>query len=242
MAKKPFRPYSVTDNYEVELHWVEPGVVEFVRLLSDEYAGIMTHYVPGRTKRQGRTRYCVLVDQGRCELCGKFDRIWKGYTPVQVYDQSGDAWVPAVLEMTERVEAIMRRTFARGQVWELSRPKKTQPDDITAVTAVFSRLINPVLLPMRFPVIPAMKRHYHCEMGALDIPNPMPEPMFAEISKNEGGDDKEQNSGAKKRTEGTAAWFKDRGSLREALEKTEPPSPSKNGEAASPNVEIGDAA
>jgi len=178
------RGFSAQGKVEIRVQWLKDGESVHVRTLSNKIAGTFTHHVKGKTRKDGRSHYCTLVDHGSCHLCRTYDRVWKGYTPVEVYVQDHDPplWYPVLLELTGRAEAEMRASFKRGQVWLLSRPKADYDGQITAVSAEFLQDTVAEMMMPAFPIGGALNRHFHCEVKALDCPNPMSEPDFANAS------------------------------------------------------------
>lgn len=177
-----FRGDDPASKVEVHIRSVKGGENLFVRTLTDRYWSCFTHFVAGAGDKSGKSHYCTLVDDSRCLFCGKHEQTWKGYTPADVYVPGSDFWMPVVLELTERMEADMRHTFGRGQVWELTRKASTRKRKNFPTFARLTETIESRLLPPPFDVTPILTRYFHRTPKALDIPNPMPLPVMMNLS------------------------------------------------------------
>lgn len=162
-------------SYRLSVFRIEVSKSHIVRMLSNTYNGLFTHYT------RGGSEYCPGEHCG-CHL-RKLDRLWKGYVAAEVYDQAVNKWAPIVLEITENLELDFRGRYDRGQVWELSRaPKvngKNQP-----VKGKLLEERDPNTFPPPFDVKPVLLHVFHVTEIALCWPNPMPSRIV--VSHSEG--------------------------------------------------------
>jgi hypothetical protein len=170
MAQEPQKRLDVA----VRVFRVEKASICWVRTLAGQYGGLQTHY---------RKTGSLICGGDQCpSWLHKEDPVFKGYTPVELYIEREQLWLPVVLEVTENLDHVMYDTIARGQVWELERkpgPKgKRQPVE-GRLTEV---LKHAQLLPPAFCVEAALCRLYHVDAIRLDQRNHVPKPQCLEPS------------------------------------------------------------
>lgn len=85
-----------------------------VRFL-DGYDGIQTHFVGKRSFHCGGVAECLPArHKGPC--------FWKGYAPVEYWLEAPEGlWVPAVLEITERLDELLYGRNLQREQWRLAR-------------------------------------------------------------------------------------------------------------------------
>jgi hypothetical protein len=140
------------------------------------YEGCMTHYKPR----------CPIYCPGP-KLCDpslhKLTGIWKAYAPIEVWRDSPDRdWIPAVFEVTERMDELLKGEQLRGQVWAMRRvpigPKRAE------CTGNFCEMCDPARLRQPFNMLPILTRIYHTPHIVLGVPNPKPPRIFLEPSRD----------------------------------------------------------
>lgn len=135
-----------------------------VRFLGD-YTGILEHW-----DRRPPSVPC------RGDDCpGKYHSmrtVWKGFAPVETWDEKERLWIAGVLEITESLEHLLSRERLRGLVWSLffeeteRHHKKVQGFTVPCVETQ----------PIRdaFDVRPIVCHAYHDQGIRFDVPNPLP--------------------------------------------------------------------
>jgi hypothetical protein len=148
---------------------VEKGTTAFVRTLTDEYSGLFIHYVGKRPN--GRSHYC---EGQACDPAKhRLDQTWKGYAPVEVWDDRTKKWCPFVLEITEHMDLEIAGMWKRGQVWEFWR-EAVQGFNGTPVFAKLVETRDASTFPQPFDMFPVLKAMYHVKFISLGIKNPLP--------------------------------------------------------------------
>lgn len=171
MATPPRGPASPhSTSVRVSVFRVSPGGRHRVRLLSDAIQGILTHW------QAGRGVYCP----GEGCPVHRLAKVWKGYTPVEVWEPAGRRWIPYVLEVTEGLELTMRDCFRRGQVWELTRKQPEKKKHFPVEGSLVDEGHGVTLRPA-FDMMPVLLAMYHETDMVLGVPNPMPAPVVLEI-------------------------------------------------------------
>lgn len=167
-AKQPPRSLPVV---AIKVLRIEPGHTAYVRTLSTEYGGIMTHWF------KGRSHFCCGAN---CDATmHKTKRYWKGYTPVELYSEADGLWYPWVLEITEHLELDFRGRFDRGQVWELFRYEAKTIGE--PVRGVLHETVDLDKLRPAFDIVPILKTMYHwLEPMPITVKNPLPGRTIAE--------------------------------------------------------------
>jgi hypothetical protein len=152
------------DNLPVTIRWLA------------QYEGMMTHYRPR----------CPIYCPG-VKICDpslhKLAAVWKAYAPVEVWRENPYRdWIPAVFEVTERLDELLKGEQLRGQVWCLRRvpiaPKRAE------CTGNFSEFCDASKLRKPFSMLPILTRVYHTPVIVLGIPNPKPPRIFLAPSKD----------------------------------------------------------
>ncbi len=106
--------------------------------------------------------------------------VWKGYSPAEGWDAATGLWRPAVLEITERLEEVLRGRPLRGEVWTLARESTGERN--AAVYGVFAERVDASALRPPFDVLPVLKRFFHEDDFPFDLPNPLPGRLMLEPS------------------------------------------------------------
>lgn len=169
-----------TNATALDLLRVAFGTSEVIRVLSESYRGCFVHYA------RGRSQYCT-GDPDTCEF-HKIEKIWKGYTSVEVWSQAEQAWLPKVLEISECLDQDFRGRCLRGTVWELthlkkeSKKKKSEPKSGKVVGKLWDQL-DPATLPMPYPMSAVLDNLFHFIGVRLDEDNPLPPRLLVEPSK-----------------------------------------------------------
>lgn len=153
-----------------------PGQSAFIRILSDKYTGLFTHY------HHKRSVYCPGA-QCTCPL-GKVDRTWKGYCAVEVGKAGSPIWMPYCLEITESLELDFRHVFARGQVWEIFRTAKIDGKQ-PAYQGRLHDTLPAAKLRQPFNIMPVIMALYHRQDIDLAYASPIPDRVFVELSEDE---------------------------------------------------------
>ncbi len=128
------------------------------------YRGLITHWV------RGESVACL----GEADCADAIHRIrptWKGYAPVRWHNPAGDWWIPAVLEITECFEELIRGRQIRGEIWEVFRgagKRRTRP-----VMGRFVEARPQATLWATFDITRVVQRRYHVDRLVWDIPNPV---------------------------------------------------------------------
>lgn len=149
---------------------VGAGQTLFVWTISTTYGGCFTHF------KDKRSAYCP--DDHSCpwKSCQR-EQIWKGYGAVCWWDKESSRWIPAVLEISERLEHDLRDRWERGQVWCLNRPPETA-NKRKAVSGRLSEMcVEPANLPQEFDIRPVLCNIFRRADVQLGKANPMPLPQ-----------------------------------------------------------------
>jgi hypothetical protein len=129
------------------------------------YEGLLTHWVRGRSVPCEGPNTCPIAIH-RCRT------VWKGYAPIEQWDQVTECWWPAVLEITEALEELLRGRKLRGEVWLVGRPQEGRRP--APVCGVLHERCQESALPPPFDVTPVLLRFYHCSTLVLGVINPIP--------------------------------------------------------------------
>lgn len=151
----------------------EVNELAIVRLLSDDYGGMMTHYY------RGHSQYCA---GEKCNpLMHKSQITWKGYCAAEMYieptGKKKGVWRPICLELTEHCELDMRGKFARGQLWQISRPHEPDKRNPPIYAALLEER-DPAAMPKAFDYKPVLQTMYHTIHLDLTVKNPLPPRVF----------------------------------------------------------------
>ena len=173
MQASSLPPSGGRSQVKVETFRVAEGARHRVQMLSDAIGGILTHWHGGCSQ--------VCAGDGACPpALHRLKSVWKGYTPVQVWEPQRSRWVPWVLEITEALEHDLRGTIERGQVWELSRLPPTKRKRFPVVGVLLEQPGCKGLRPA-FDIRPVLYRLFHVTDLTLDVANPMPAPLILEV-------------------------------------------------------------
>lgn len=99
-------------------------------------------------------------------------KLWRGWSPVEQWDDVAGVWWPMVLEITEYLEEILRGRSLRGEVWGISRPKVKKTG--SPVVGVFVERQPQESLRKPFEIKSVLLRAYHVDDMQLGKPNPVP--------------------------------------------------------------------
>lgn len=157
----------------IQIFRVDPGAAHFLRMLSEDYRGLFTHYKPGKGS-------VICLGDKTCETTlHKLDRLWKGYACAEVWGEKTQKWWPTVLEISESLELDFRGLFKRGQMWEIWRdhPIKRKPSKITGK---LHEQLDPASLSPAFDLFPILRGLYHVNQVVLDARNPLPDRVMGE--------------------------------------------------------------
>lgn len=158
-SSSPVHVLSVPENIPVT-----------VRFLAG-YQGLDTHW------RSGRTIPCPGPDECLSSM-HKSGIIWKGYAPVEAWEELGRLWVPFVLEVTESLEEQLRGRDLRGEVWTLFRVQKNGRTD--PVAGIYCERLAEGKLSPAFDVKPVLLRLFHVSELRLGRANPLPPKIMLE--------------------------------------------------------------
>jgi hypothetical protein len=151
--------------YPLSLFRVAAGKRVIARMLSVEVRGLFTHYV------RGRSLYC---HGEACPLAvHRGEAFWKGYLAVELWDKACEHWLPACLEVTEKLELDFRDRYSRGQLWELWRDKETGGKR-SPVHGTILEERDPKGFPPAFDVLAVLRTIYHATEIELNAVNPLP--------------------------------------------------------------------
>jgi hypothetical protein len=172
MPSHPDRPHKPRpESYPLRVFRVKEGCTWTVLCLSERIGGCFVHWL------RGRSFYC---DPRGCPPAKhNSDRQWKGYAAAHLWDAPAALWLPIVLEVTESLELDLRGLYARGQLWEVSRPEQSD----RRKTPVAGRLIGtrtPRETPAAFDVKDVLRHLYHTDVIDLTAKNPLPSRVIVE--------------------------------------------------------------
>lgn len=143
----------------------------FVRMLSESYKGLFTHYI------RGRSQYCPGkgCKYPNCET----DRTWKGYVAAEWMMEQGDKalYIPCCFEITEYLELDMRGVYERGQLWEIWKLAETKGKQ-KPVTGKVNADPKPDGLRRPFDILPCLRALYHRDIINLVHPSPCAARVF----------------------------------------------------------------
>lgn len=162
MAKREQR--RAADGDSVRVLSVPLGAPVVVRFLGP-VQGLLLHWHGGRS--------VPCQGQGDCPATIHRSRtLWRGYGPVEGWDEPWRLWRPAVLEVTEGLEEYLRGRTLRGEVWQLVRDGalgKRAP-----VEGVFCEALDDGKVSPWFDPLPVLQRFYHTTAISLGALNPLP--------------------------------------------------------------------
>lgn len=149
---------------------VDQEKVLLVRFLAGWQACKM-HYRPtGKEKYYPCQNDQCPTDWHRCKP------LWRGWAPVELWEEATQLWWPMALEVTESLEEQLRGKQLRGQTWGLSRPKVKKEGNpvVAALVAEGGDFRRP------FDVTSLLLRIYRCEKIHWGYANPMPPKLMLE--------------------------------------------------------------
>jgi hypothetical protein len=139
--------------------------------------GLLSHWA------QGKSWGCCGPDKCPPPL-HKSRTVWKGYVPVRVWQKEHATWAPAVLEVTEHLEEMLRGRDLIGECWLLSREsagKKNGP-----VGGMLIERRDDPTLRLGFAILAPLQRLFHCLELDLGCPNPLPASLLLPTSSAPG--------------------------------------------------------
>lgn len=163
MSVHPNGPRSVEgDQVRLAVLTVPRTGVVVVRFLG-ELRSMWTHF------KNGHSHAC----KGE-EFCGQMHRekvFWKAYAPIEYRSASlKNAWVPAVLEVTEGLSQFLSSENPRGEVWQLARERVS--DKRSECRGRLIRTDDPRQLRRDVTIEAVVSRLYRCNQIAWDMPKP----------------------------------------------------------------------
>lgn len=149
----------------VEIKSVKDDQSAVVRFLGG-YSGTVLHYL-GKTYTPCREpdRECPASIHTKRKL-------WRGWAPVEVFDDVQQVWWPWVLEITECLEEQLRGRQLRGEVWGITRPKEKEKGN--RVVGVFVERQAAETMRKPFDIMPVLLRAYHLDEIPMGKPNTIP--------------------------------------------------------------------
>lgn len=202
----------------------ENGETKHVLLLSGKRWGIFYHWI-GKGK-SGRAIYC------RGDKCPPGDhRIkqdWRGYLPCCWYEEEQKLWIPAVLEVTAKLDSEWREVRDRGQVWIVGKKPAAKSSQMP-LEALFLEARKETEQPHAFDILPTLLWTYGVSEMCLTSDNPMPVSVGMEAFKLESPpnskptSDNEHNEVARV----PAGYLREK--LRQAMNPKQPPPKAADG-------------
>lgn len=155
---------SVHSASAVRVLSVPAGPPVVVRFL-DKLSGLLTHH-------NGKKPFDC-KGEGKCPAgLHRLRLIYKGYSPVELWDPAQQLWIPTVLEVTEHLEEMLRARSLRGEVWLLSRGENAKPN--SPVKGLFCERQLSAKVSKPFDMLPVLLRLYHTDSLLLGASNPLP--------------------------------------------------------------------
>lgn len=145
----------------------KPGILLAVRFLGGIH-GTVTHW------HNDASYACRGTDCPKTIHAKK--SVWKGYAAVMQWsDTATDAWIPYVLEVTDRMHETLSDFYLRGQSWIFKRVEG--PDKRQEINCLFDSEIEADTLPLEFNVRAVVQRLY----GVLDLQWDVPPILPAQV-------------------------------------------------------------
>jgi hypothetical protein len=135
------------------------------------YKGTLTHFQAGKTVP-------CLGEYDCPSPVHRLKLVWKAYAPVHYWRQQFRDWLPAVLEITERLEDLILGLTLRGTVWDLWRQAaegKCQEVWGEQIGEVSESLLGP-----EFDVLPTVQRVIGRAIPLWGVSNPKPRRVIVE--------------------------------------------------------------
>jgi hypothetical protein len=167
-ASAAVRPH----NIPLEVFRVPAGDPSVVRMLSNAYRGVFTHWV-------GKSQVCPGL-KCTCQYAKK-QRVWKGFACAERWVEKPGYWVQCAFELTEACENSMRNGFGRGTVWQCRRVIE-EGRSHEKVIGILLETIPSDKLPSEFDLEQAMRRLFHIVTVPPHVPNPSAPKALAQIS------------------------------------------------------------
>lgn len=140
----------------------------------------VTHHIEGGKIKGLFTRHTevgsiVIPPELRHERVKGKVGVWKGYISAVVWEKAEKAWIPYVVEVTERCEQDFRGKVQRGQVWKLWKAPKEKGKKIP-LRATFLENRPHEATPSAFDVGPKLRNHiFRSDDVDLSFENPLPD-------------------------------------------------------------------
>lgn len=161
---------------QLEVFRVAEGFTWHVWLLAYNPCGLYTHWI------KDKSRYC---DPRGCRFnCDREEKFWKSYAPTLVFEPDRELWIPAVLEISERLELDFRGHAQRGQVWSVSRAPQSG-ESHTPVRGQLQEERKPSCTPPAFDHLPILCALYHSDAISLTKACPLPDKFRVEACNGE---------------------------------------------------------
>ncbi len=162
-----------TTSYALRLFRVKPDTSWRLRMLSDFYDGILTHYGPSGSV------WCN--PDGCLSPRHKLGPIWKGYCTAELYDEANRWWAPVCFEITETCELSFRGVYRRGQIWLVERAA-VMDKERPPVQARYLGDTPADELPEDIDYVPVLRSVYHAFGLKLGVKNPLPARVMVQPS------------------------------------------------------------
>lgn len=146
-----------------------PLAGELAVLFCGPIEGLLVH------RHQGRPWGCP-GEESCLPAIHKARTLYYGYAPAHVWRPRQEDWLPAVLEITEALEEVLRGRRLAGEVWLLQRQttkKKTGP-----VSGVLLEVKDAGITPPAFDIRAPLYRLYHTTTLHLGVANPLPRKLL----------------------------------------------------------------
>lgn len=167
---------EAAQSYRLCILRIGAGEQVILRMLSESYRGLFTHYV------RRRSQYCP----GRECTCqhSRIPRVWKGYLAAEEYDQKQNLWFPQVLEVTEYLDLDLKPSYKRGQVWKIQR-RAEKKGETNPVTGQLQEERDERTFPQPHVILDTLRHVYHDTGLVLNCENPLPPRTYVVPSKGE---------------------------------------------------------
>lgn len=150
-----------------------------VRFL-DQVRGVLIH-------RQGKVQKPCTEPDPCPGPYHRWQTLWKGYAPAEVWSQQEQVWWPTVLEVTEALEESLRGHALRGSSWLLTRPQPSEKP--CPVLGRFLKRYPDDQVRKPFPIEPVLCRLFHVASIRLETANPLQPKILLEAATGPGPDE-----------------------------------------------------
>lgn len=175
-VRRPRPAYEPGAAIELEMLAVPKEGSVTVRFLG-EARSILTHRIKDESFACPGEEHCPTANH-------RARTTWKAYAPVEAWRPAPhDDWMPAVLEITERLWGKLRGRPIKGEVWKLFR--QTGRHGYREVCGSPQGLVLPERLRTDVTVEEVVKRVYRTTLIAWDVEEYLPAPPILEPSKDQ---------------------------------------------------------